>query len=190
MIDQLGDPAWVRRDGVLVRVPAGSLERVFDYGAGPRQSVVASWADVATAYFTTGVGDITVYFEATTAVRAHHSMLKIFGPAIPFTPWQALLRGATQWMPDGPSEEERANRHAVVVVSAENDDGKVVSSRLRTPEVYSFTALAGAAVAERVLVGDLEPGFQTPGRVYGPELVTSLPGVHLEDLSHDPLEVG
>jgi short subunit dehydrogenase-like uncharacterized protein len=144
--------------------------------------LVVSWADVVTAYFTTGVRDITVYFEATAPVRAHHGMLQLFGPAIPFTPWQALLKTAAQWMPEGPRQEERARCRAVVVAQVESDHGDFTASRLRTPEVYSFTAMAATAIAERVLSGDLEPGFQTPARVYGPELAMSLPGVSWEDL--------
>jgi hypothetical protein len=35
---------------------------------------------------------------------------------------------------------------------------------------------------DRVLAGDLEPGFQTPARVYGPDFLTSFEGVVREDL--------
>jgi hypothetical protein len=33
-----------------------------------------------------------------------------------------------------------------------------------------------------VLAGDLEPGFQTPARVYGSDFVLGIPGVVREDL--------
>jgi short subunit dehydrogenase-like uncharacterized protein len=182
IIELLGDPVWIRREGVLERIPHGSLERAFDYGAGPRPSVAVSWGDVASAYFTTGVPNICAYFEATAAIRAHSTMLQLFGWAVPFTPWQALLRASVAWIPDGPTDRERAERVAVIVVEAEDVNGRVVRSRLRTPEAYSFTAIAAAAIAARVLQGDLEPGFQTPARVYGPDFVLSLPGVVREDL--------
>jgi hypothetical protein len=41
---------------------------------------------------------------------------------------------------------------------------------------------AAAAVLERVLAGDIEPGFQTPGRVYGSDFVLGIPGTQREDL--------
>jgi short subunit dehydrogenase-like uncharacterized protein len=53
---------------------------------------------------------------------------------------------------------------------------------MRTPEVYSFTAVTAPAVAERVLSGDFEVGFQTPARVYGADFALSLPRVTREDL--------
>jgi short subunit dehydrogenase-like uncharacterized protein len=181
IIQQLTDPVWVRRGGVLTQVGPGSLERVFDYGDGPRASVAVSWGDVASAYFTTGVPDITVYFEATPAVRTHTSLVRAFGAVTPLTAWKEWLRLGAQWLPEGPTEQERAANRAVVSVEVEDDRGEVVRSDLRTPEAYSFTASAAIAILERALAGDLEPGFQTPARVYGPEFVLSLPGVSRAD---------
>jgi short subunit dehydrogenase-like uncharacterized protein len=181
-IEHLADPVWVRRDGLIDRVQPASLERAFDYGRGPRASVVVTWGDVVSAYFTTGVPNITVYFEVTAAVGIHHALLKQFGWAVPLTPWQAWLKTTAEWLPEGPTEEERAPREAIIVVEAESTDGELVRSRLRTPEAYSFTALSAAAIGERVLAGDVEPGFQTPARVYGPDFVLSIPGVSREDL--------
>jgi short subunit dehydrogenase-like uncharacterized protein len=71
----------------------------------------------------------------------------------------------------------------VIVVEAEDGCGGRAVSRLRTPEAYTFTGMSALAVAQRVLAGDLEPGFQTPGRVYGPDFVLSLPGTTREDLA-------
>jgi short subunit dehydrogenase-like uncharacterized protein len=182
IIDQIGAPVWVRRNGLLVQVPPGSLEHSFDYGDGMRASTAVSWADVASAYFTTGVPDITVYFESTPAVRTHDALLKFCGWAVPLTPWRELLKVTTQWMPEGPTESQRGARHAVIVAEMEDADGTRVRSRMRTPEAYSMTASAACAIVKRVLLGDVEPGFQTPARVYGADFSLSLPGVTREDI--------
>lgn len=181
IIDQIGEPIWVRRNGGLVQVPAGSLKRSFDYGDGGCESTAVSWADVASAYFTTGVPDITVYFEATPAVRMHEALLKLYGWAVPITPWRELLKATTQWMPEGPTESQRAASRAVIVAEIEDADGAVVRSRMRTPEAYSMTASAASAITKRVIAGDFEPGFQTPARVYGADFSLCLPGVIRED---------
>jgi short subunit dehydrogenase-like uncharacterized protein len=182
-VESMGDPVWVRRRGALERVPPASLIRLFDFGEGPRSSAVFSWGDVASAYFTTGVPDITAYLEATDPVRAHHAMmLGLFGWTVPLTPWRAWLRASAPLWPEGPTKEEREHGQAAVVVEVEDDRGHVVRSRLRTPEAYSFTAMSAPSIASRVLAGDLEPGYQTPARVYGADFVLSLPGVYREDL--------
>ncbi len=68
---------------------------------------------------------------------------------------QLLTRGAAL-LPDGPSETRRSTRSATLVAEAvDARGGAPVRARLKTPEVYTFTAAAAVAVAERVLAGDL-----------------------------------
>lgn len=181
IVAQSSDPVWVRRDGFLERVPQGSFERFFDYGSGPRSSLVVSWGDVVSAYASTGIPDIAVYFETTPLHRVHNALMHLLGWSLPFTPWRDWLRANADALPDGPSEEARAARQAVIVAEVEDDAGALARSRLRTPEAYSFTAAAATAIAERVLAGDIETGFQTASRVFGPDFVLSLPRVHRED---------
>ena len=152
----------MRRRGSLEGVSPAAVERTFDYGQGPSPSLAVSWGDVASAYFSTGVPDITVYFEATAAVRAHGTMARLLDWAVPFTPWQASLNVAAGWLPEGPTDVERSRHRAVIVAEVEGEGGEVRRSRLRTPDSYSFTAVTATAIAGKVLAGDLEPGFQTP----------------------------
>jgi short subunit dehydrogenase-like uncharacterized protein len=182
-IDQIGKKVLVRRGGRLCTVAPASLERSFDYGAGPSASLAVSWADVVSAYYSTGVPDIDVYFEATPAVRAALVTSRHLGWMMGSAPVQRYLKTWTRFLPEGPDEEERRTATAVVVAEAEDAEGRRATARLRTPEVYKFTAMTGAAVAERVLAGDWQAGFQTPSRVYGADFVLSFPGVSREDLS-------
>jgi short subunit dehydrogenase-like uncharacterized protein len=69
----------------------------------------------------------------------------------------------------------------VIVAEAEDASGTVARARLSTPEAYSLTAQTAVHLAGRALEGDLEPGFQTAARVYGPDLVLSFAGVTRQD---------
>ena len=69
-----------------------------------------------------------------------------------------------------------------IVAEAEDGRGRRMRARLTTPEAYAFTGIVAAAIAARVLEGNLEPGFQTPARLFGPDFVLSLPGVSRCDL--------
>ncbi len=182
MIDQIADPVWVRRFGKLRQVPHASLERSFDFGSGPSPSLVVSWGDVASAYYSTGVPDVTAYFEATAAVRVHGNLVRAFAGVIPFTPWQAWLKMGADFLPEGPTAAERARRSAVIVAEIEGEDGRVARSRLRSPEAYTLTSRTATEIAGRVLAGDWEPGFQTPSRVFGSDFILSFPEVSREDL--------
>ena len=82
----------------------------------------------------------------------------------------------------GPDAAARARTTFWIHGEAENAAGRKVAARLRLPEGYEFTAHAAVAIANRVLQGQWSRGFQTPGRVYGPDFVLDLEGVRREEL--------
>jgi short subunit dehydrogenase-like uncharacterized protein len=173
----------VRRDGALTSVPPGALQRRFDFGDGPVPCVNVSWGDVAAAYYSTGIPNIEVYFEATPILQAALMAGRAFGWVLGTPPWQLWLKAHADLLPEGPAESERQSRQAVLVAEASDPAGRTARARLRTPEAYTFTGGSAAAIAARVLRGDCEIGFQTPARVYGPDFVLSFDGVEREDLS-------
>ncbi len=175
------DRGLVRRDGALVSAPLGSRERTFDYGDGPRASVNVSLADLTTAYHSTGVPNVETYTEGTPLMRGLLAACRTFGWAMRSEPAQAWLATCADLLPADPAGPGDA-RTMRVVAEADGAGSRVIA-RLRTPEAYAFTPVAAIAVVERVLADDVEPGFQTPARVYGPDFVLSLPGVAREDVS-------
>jgi short subunit dehydrogenase-like uncharacterized protein len=182
MSQLFSEEVMIRREGVLTSVPIGTLERNFDYGEGARLSSAVSWADVFTAFLTTGIPNIEVYVEMNPIERGVYWFHNHFASIVKTTPWQLLLKAQVALLPEGPSDEERAGRERILVAEAKDRSGKSVVSRLRVPENYTFTALSAVAIAKRVLQGEFKPGFQTPAQVYGVDLVQHLDGVVLEDL--------
>ena len=76
--------------------------------------------------------------------------------------------------PGGPSDEERAKGKTLLWGEASDEDGNRVETRLRCPEGYTTTALAALNITEKILAGDARPGFQTPAKAYGPDLILEL----------------
>jgi short subunit dehydrogenase-like uncharacterized protein len=181
IIDTLDRPVLARRNGRLTPLGAGGRARSFDFGAGPRAATAVTWGDLSTAYFSTGVGNVTTYFEGTFAVRTHARLARAFGGMVAFTPWQSMLSGLVPFLPEGPSAAVRGRRTAAVVVEAEVDGRIVARARAQTPEAYTFTTESALAIATRVAGGDYEPGFQTPSRVFGPDLLAAMSGVRRQD---------
>jgi short subunit dehydrogenase-like uncharacterized protein len=180
ILAQTGRDVWVRRGGELASVPAGALERSFDFGGGPRPCTAVSWGDVVTAFHSTGIPNVEVYFEATPAVRAFQAWSRwgALFPAMGAVPrlwaetWAELQRG--------PPAEQRQGRRATIVAEVEDATGRRLARRLRCPEAYGFTGTCAAAALRRVLMGELLPGFQTPATVFGPAFLESLPEVEVE----------
>jgi short subunit dehydrogenase-like uncharacterized protein len=181
MIGLLREGVTVRRDGRLCAVPAGQLERGFDYGEGERLSTAASWADVFTAYCTTGIPNIEVYVEAGAWARSFYQLTAYFADLLRLAPARKLLELQARFLPEGPSEEERAGAPRVIVAEVEDRYKRCVGARLHTPDGYSFTALSALAIAQRALAGDVRTGFQTPAGVYGADFVLSLQGVRRDN---------
>ena len=77
-------------------------------------------------------------------------------------------------LPDGPTKEqrERAPYHASVCVTSQDETSK--RAVLHTVNGYTFTAMASAEAARRVLAGEVEAGFQTPAGLFGPKFVYSI----------------
>jgi short subunit dehydrogenase-like uncharacterized protein len=176
------DLGLARRDGAITPLRLGSVEREFDFGAGPRPCLNVSAADIVTAYYTTGIPNVTTFVEAT-------PLLRLLPLGLLMAPWLRTPTGAAVsraladavWR-DPPGSVDPATVSMHVIAEVEDDNGRRARARLTTPEAYAFTGTTAAAIACRVLAGDHEPGFQTPARLFGPDFVLSLAGVSRQDL--------
>jgi short subunit dehydrogenase-like uncharacterized protein len=166
----------IRRNGRLIPVPIGRMERNFDYGEGERTSMALSWPDALSAYHTTAIPNIEAYMEVGAAARVLAPLTARIGEAFQLPILRSVLRLGAAALPEGPAEAARKLAQPVIVAEAEDAWRRVSRARLRTADGYDFTALAAVAIAERVIAGEFEPGFQTPGRVYGADFVLSIEG--------------
>jgi short subunit dehydrogenase-like uncharacterized protein len=135
----------VRRGGVITPIVAGTLERTFDFGRGPRRALNVGWGDVASAWYTTGIPDIEVYFEATASLEGMVAANRWLGWLLRTPASQAWLKACADLLPEGPTPEDRAAHDMVLVAEVEDDDGRRASARLTTPEAYTMTAMTAPA---------------------------------------------
>jgi short subunit dehydrogenase-like uncharacterized protein len=182
MVESLGGGTRVRRGGQIIALPKAPVRQI-DYGHGPSASVGVSWGDVSTAWHSTAVPDIDVYFEAA-------GPMKRMAGLGPWAQWllarpmvKSFLKGRIDRMPEGPTDAERAAASHVLVAEASDAHGNIVRSRLRTPEGYTLTVQTALSIARRVCAGDFKTGFQTPSLAYGPDLILDFEGCLREDLN-------
>jgi short subunit dehydrogenase-like uncharacterized protein len=178
MAEQMGRPVLVRRGGELVGIEPSSVERVFEFEGRRVAALPVSWGDLVTSYYTAGAASITTFFEATPALRAAQALNRAVG-TLGRARLVAALKAQTAFLPERPE----APRHAVTIVLEARGPRGARRTLLRTPDVYAVTADAAVALMSRVLQGDLEPGFQTPGRLYGGDFVLTLEGMERRDLA-------
>lgn len=181
MIELLPFGDRVRQGGKLVVPEAGVKTRTLDFGQGPVQGMRFTWGDVFTAFYTTGIPDIEVYTVLPAAMRKQIALLKKLRPLLRFAPLRALLRRGVK---PGPTAEARARTVTHVWGEVSDAQGRVAVSRLHGPEAgLVWTTRAALAVVRKALDGNVAPGFQTPARVYGADLVLECEGVTREDVA-------
>ncbi|MFC6769720.1 saccharopine dehydrogenase, partial [Natrinema soli] len=166
----------VRRDGRVESVPTAWRTREIDFGRGTRPAVTMPMGDISTAHYTTGVPNVEMYAVMPQPARLALESHRYLEPLFESTLVRRTLKGAAG-IRDGPSERARERGSAYIWGEASTDDGERVVSRLRTPDPYVVTTDGAVTVAERVLEGDVEDGFQTPAGAFGPEFVFELDGV-------------
>jgi short subunit dehydrogenase-like uncharacterized protein len=181
-IESIGLGARVRRQGRIVEL-ASPLRRQLDVGRGQRPFVAIGWGDVATAFHSTGIPDITVYFEASRQIEQLVGLSAPMRRLLSRAPAQRLLQWLVDWQQEGPSDSERKASGSVIMAEAVNAAGITVRSRLETPDGYALTAATALDIARRAVAGETPPGFQTPSMAFGADFILGFESCRREDLN-------
>jgi len=143
--ENLTTETLARTDGTLQGRSAEDT-RSFNFGKGPVDCFPVTLPDLITIWRATHIPDIETFVH-------------VSGDAFPECDLAAL--------PDGPTEEQREANRYQAAVEVTGADGSVARAILDTVNGYTFTPLAAAESARRVLGGDVRPGFQTPAGLFG-----------------------
>jgi short subunit dehydrogenase-like uncharacterized protein len=180
MTMNVGRGGAIRKDGKITPVTAAWKSREIDFGEVKKLGVTIPWGDVSTAYYSTGIPNIEVF---TVMPKQNLKMLKMsryIGWLLAAKPVQDYLQ--KQIPAGGPSDEERAKGKTLLWGEASDLNGNRVVSRMQGPEGYTITALAALNIAQKILDGNFQPGFQTPAKAYGADLVLEIDGVTRQDV--------
>ena len=182
IVENIARGTAVRSGGRIVELKAAPRASA-DFGSGPRPTVGISWGDVATAYHSTGVADIAVFFEADPAMRIMAGLPVPVKRFLSLRPMRRILKSQIdKHLPPGPTPEQRASGSTVIVAEAWNAAAERVTSRLVTPEPYALTASTVIEIVRRALSGGSTAGFQTPSKAFGPDFMLAFDGVRRKDL--------
>jgi short subunit dehydrogenase-like uncharacterized protein len=182
MAEAAGRGTQVRRDGRIVELYRTPRSNV-DFGAGLRPVVGLSWGDVSTAWRSTHIPDIEVFFEASPMLTLAAAMPRPLRRLLSTKFSQKVLKNQIEKrLPIGPTPEQRAESRSVVVGEAWDANGVHVTSRLETAEAYTLTAWTAVEIARRASVGQAVAGYQTPSTAYGADFNLTFSGTKRQDL--------
>jgi short subunit dehydrogenase-like uncharacterized protein len=180
MVMNIGNGGAIRKDGKITSVPAAYQTKEIDFGEVKKTGVTIPWGDVSTAFYSTEIPNIKVFTVIPEKQITLLKMSRYIGWLLAKSPFQSILQ--SQIPEGGPNEEEREKGKTLLWGKATDAKGNSVESRQQGPEGYQFTMLTALKVAERILDGEVCPGFQTPARCYGANLVLEIEGVSRQDL--------
>jgi short subunit dehydrogenase-like uncharacterized protein len=150
----------VRLDGRL-QPPVSAEPRLFDFGAGLVEAFPLTLPDLITIGRDTGAPNVETFVHLTDG---------------------DFPAGDPAGLPDGPNADQRAAHRYQAAVEIVGEDGGVARAILDTVNGYSFTALAAAEAARRVLAGESRAGFQTPTGLFGVGFAQTIADTTITDL--------
>jgi short subunit dehydrogenase-like uncharacterized protein len=180
MTMNIGKGGAIRKDGKITSVPAAWKTREIDFGEVTKTGVTIPWGDVATAYYSTGIPNIEVYTVVPKQQLRLMKLSRYVGWLLTTKPVQDYLQ--KQIPPGGPSDAERAKGKTLLWGVARDLNGNRVESRMQCPEGYTTTALAALNITQKILNGNFTPGYQTPAKAYGADLVLEIEGMSRQDV--------
>jgi short subunit dehydrogenase-like uncharacterized protein len=182
MVNLMGQPVRVRRDGKLISC-AKIKDEHFDFGYGLKPALAVSWGDISSAYHSTGVPNIEVYFEASPALMSAAFANRTFGWMFANSRVKMAADNLLARFPEGPSKSVRDSRSITLVARALDSQNNTVESRLTTSEAYTFTSDVVCDLVKRFSNSESPPGFQTPASVLGADYVLAINGSRRYDVN-------
>ena len=180
MTMNVGKGGAIRKDGKITPVPAAWKTREIDFGEVTKTGVTIPWGDVSTAFYSTGIPNIEVFTIVPPSNLKMMKMSRYLGWLLAMGPVQSYLQKKIP--AGGPSDAEREKGRTLLWGEASDADGNKVESRLQGPEGYTLTAIAALNIAEKILAGNFTPGYQTPAKAYGADLILEIDGVGRQDV--------
>ena len=187
-----GAGALVREEGQLNTYPIAEWGQGVDFGdprtaergstgaCNKQQDVVLTrWGDAVTAYYTTGIKNVEVFFRLPSPVcHVAWALTSPYGACLRALPIERALT-ALIVPEDGPSAKQQSEGRMLVWGEARDvSSGKRVRRRLHITAGYAFTALSSILAVEWLMFrlprrqqgagARTRKGFMTPGSAFGP----------------------
>lgn len=166
----------IRRAGLIVDVPLGYKRREIDFGRGAKHAVSIPWGDVATAYYSTGIGNIEVYLPTPPALAIGMRLLDPLRPLLGRESVQHRLKRLIEKRVHGPDQSSREHQRTWLWGEVRNAAGELKTAHLETANGYAVTVHGVLLAVRHLLAYDGPGGYFTPSKLFGERCVEQLPG--------------
>ena len=183
IVEGLGKSGKIRRAGRIVDCPLGRGLRRIDFGCGAKLAMPIPWGDVASAFYTTGIPNITVFTPISPVPLAIARVAVAFKPVLQSPRLQNWLIKKIEHV-RGPDVSTRDASPSFVWGEAKDAHGRSHAIRIVTLNGYSLTVFSSLALAQHLMSNGCPPGCWTPAGLIGENFILSLPGTSKLDLPY------
>ncbi|MGH6839344.1 MAG: saccharopine dehydrogenase family protein [Methylocella sp.] len=184
LVESLGKSGKIRRAGRIVDYPLGRGLRRIDFGRGAKLAMPVPWGDVASAFYTTGIPNITVFTPISPVSASIARLTLAFKPVLQSPRLQNWLIKKIEKDVRGPDVSTRNASPSWVWGEAKDAHGRIHAIRIVTLNGYSLTVFSSLALAQHLMSNGCPPGCWTPAGLLGENFILSLPGTSKLDLPH------
>jgi short subunit dehydrogenase-like uncharacterized protein len=172
----------VCRNGAIVKTSNGEITRNIRFRDKQYPAMAIPWGDISTAYRSTGIPNITVYFLVPELIIAGVKMSNYLASFLENQHVRNFLVSFIKKLPAGPDQESRGKTKCEIWGEVKDALGKVPRVMLEIPETYTITALRSVKIARHRLTEKIPCGTKTPAQVFGADFILQFEGVKRTDL--------
>lgn len=182
IIENLEKGGARRENGKIINTPSGAKTEVFDFGFTKKMGVEIPWGDVSTAFYTTGIPNISVYNILPPSLIKNMQRSRYIKWILSSRLLKKFLIARVKKKEAGPDEKIRQASRVYVMGIATNAFTQT-KALLEMPEGYWLTAQTAVAIAQRVMNDQVsERGFNTPAKVFGSDFILQIDQTKRTDL--------
>jgi len=163
-----------RRDSSYQPYPLGKGVKEILFSDGQSRLVMPiPWGDLATAYRTTGIHNITTYMAISPRQERFLPGIAIVQRLLTAKVFRSLAQRFIDLLVHGPDETARQHGRSYLWAKVTDEEGGVSQAWLESLEPYQLTAYSSVRSVEKVLSGEYT-GAMTPFQAFGPEFILEL----------------
>ena len=165
-----------RKQSQIPKLQDNFVRRI-DFGQGLQPSLPVPWGDISTAFYSTGIGNIVVYFRETSAASMSLWIGKLFKSLHTSPGDRSYCRATYTGCRQGPRNNTEKGQVCTIVATSGDASGRKFSARCTTEDAYDFAGYTALDIAIRIQNSEKSLGLCTPSEVFDADYILSVPGI-------------
>lgn len=166
-LEMINENGKIRREGKIISIPVGELTYEIKNDKIEFQGIAIPWGDVATAYRSTGIPNVEVYFGLSKAFFASRRLFTVGKDLLGINAVKDFLKKQISKRMTGPSDYERQKASMIVWGEVSNEKDEKHFEAYRFIDGYELTGRGAFEATMKVLNDEVKKGTQTPSLAFG-----------------------